>query len=67
MVDKKIVFTNGCFDIVHVGHIQMLNEAKEDRNYLVVGLIQTLVLDGLKGETRPVNKELDRKFFFRKP
>ena len=63
MVDKKIVFTNGCFDIVHVGHIQMLNEAKRQGNYLVVGLNSDSSVRRLKGETRPVNKELDRKFF----
>ena len=62
MVDKKIVFTNGCFDILHAGHVQMLNEAKKQGSYLIVGLNSDASVKRLKGESRPVNKENDRKF-----
>ncbi len=59
---KKIVFTNGVFDIIHRGHIEYLNEAKALGDYLVVGLNADVSVKRLKGETRPVNKENDRKF-----
>lgn len=62
MVDKKTVFTNGCFDILHAGHVQMLNEAKKQGSYLIVGLNSDASVKRLKGESRPVNKENDRKF-----
>lgn len=60
--DKKIVFTNGCFDILHRGHISYLNEARALGDLLVVGLNSDASVKRLKGETRPINKELDRKF-----
>ena len=60
---KKVVFTNGCFDIVHVGHLQMLAEAKKQGDYLVVGLNSDASVKRLKGESRPINNEIDRKFF----
>ena len=60
---KKVVFTNGCFDIVHVGHLQMLAEAKKQGDYLVVGLNSDASVKRLKGESRPINNEFDRKFF----
>ena len=60
--DKKIVFTNGCFDILHKGHVAYLNQAKEQGDILVVGLNSDTSVKRLKGETRPVNAELDRKF-----
>ena len=47
---KKVVFTNGCFDIVHVGHLQMLAEAKRQGDYLVVGLNSDASVKRLKGE-----------------
>jgi len=59
---KKIVFTNGVFDIIHRGHIEYLNEAKALGDYLVVGLNADASVRRLKGDTRPVNKENDRKF-----
>jgi D-glycero-beta-D-manno-heptose 1-phosphate adenylyltransferase len=62
MVEKKTVFTNGCFDILHAGHVQMLNEAKKQGSYLIVGLNSDTSVKRLKGETRPVNKQLDRKY-----
>ena len=60
---EKIVFTNGCFDIVHVGHIHLLNEAKKFGDKLIVGLNSDLSVQRLKGSERPINNEHDRKFF----
>jgi len=59
---KKIVFTNGCFDILHRGHVAYLNEAKAQGDILVLGLNSDASVKRLKGETRPINSELDRKF-----
>lgn len=60
--DKKIVFTNGCFDIVHRGHISYLNEAKSLGDLLVIGLNSDKSVKELKGPERPINNEQDRKF-----
>lgn len=60
--DKKVVFTNGCFDILHRGHISYLNEAKSLGDILVLGLNSDASVKRLKGETRPINNEQDRKF-----
>lgn len=57
---KKVVFTNGCFDILHVGHLRYLNEAKECGDILVVGVNSDASVRRLKGETRPINNEMDR-------
>lgn len=59
---KKIVFTNGCFDILHKGHISYLNDAKDQGDILIVGVNSDSSVKRLKGEDRPVNKELDRQF-----
>jgi rfaE bifunctional protein nucleotidyltransferase chain/domain len=59
---KKIVFTNGVFDIIHRGHVEYLNEAKALGDYLIVGLNADASVKRLKGDKRPVNKEDDRKF-----
>lgn len=58
---RKIVFTNGCFDILHVGHVRLLNWAKRQGDYLIVGLNSDKSVSRLKGPERPVNNELDRK------
>jgi rfaE bifunctional protein nucleotidyltransferase chain/domain len=60
--NKKIVFTNGCFDILHRGHVSYLNEAKAQGDVLVLGLNSDASVKRLKGPTRPVNSEQDRKF-----
>jgi D-beta-D-heptose 7-phosphate kinase/D-beta-D-heptose 1-phosphate adenosyltransferase len=52
--DKKIVFTNGCFDIVHPGHIQVLTEAAQYGDILVIGLNSDESVKRLKGDARPV-------------
>ena len=57
---KKVVFTNGCFDILHLGHIQYLLQARELGDCLVVGLNTDLSVKKLKGENRPVNDEFAR-------
>ena len=57
---KKIVFTNGCFDILHVGHIRYLQEARKLGDMLVVGLNSDTSVKRLKGATRPINEEKDR-------
>ncbi len=60
--DKKVVFTNGCFDILHRGHLTYLKEAKACGDLLVVGLNSDKSVKALKGEERPINNEQDRKF-----
>ena len=57
---RQIVFTNGCFDILHRGHITYLNRAKTLGDVLVVGLNDDSSVRRLKGESRPVNKLEDR-------
>ena len=59
---KKIVFTNGCFDILHAGHVAYLNEAHEQGDLLIVGLNSDSSVRGLKGESRPIINETERKF-----
>lgn len=59
---KKVVFTNGCFDLLHVGHVTYLNEAKAQGDILVVGLNTDASVRRLKGDTRPVQSETDRAF-----
>jgi len=59
-LDKKIVFTNGCFDILHVGHVKYLEQAKKLGDILVIGINSDNSVRRLKGETRPVNKLFDR-------
>ncbi|MDH4200532.1 MAG: D-glycero-beta-D-manno-heptose-7-phosphate kinase [Spirochaetia bacterium] len=58
--EKKVVFTNGCFDILHVGHIKYLEIAKSFGDILVVGLNSDSSVKRLKGNDRPINDELDR-------
>ena len=57
---EKIVFTNGCFDILHTGHIKYLFEAKSLGNHLVIGLNTDNSVKRLKGENRPLQDEQDR-------
>ncbi len=59
---KKIVFTNGCFDILHKGHAYYLNEAKKAGDILIVGLNSDGSVKRLKGESRPINSEDDRAY-----
>lgn len=57
---KTVVFTNGCFDILHVGHLRYLEEAKRQGDILIVGVNSDASVKRLKGEERPINSEKDR-------
>jgi len=59
---KNLVFTNGCFDIVHRGHIEYLIQAKSMGNSLVIGMNSDASVRKLKGVGRPINNESDRAF-----
>ncbi len=58
--NKKIVFTNGCFDILHAGHVRYLKESKKFGDILIVGLNSDISVKKIKGESRPINPEMDR-------
>ncbi len=60
--DKTIVFTNGCFDILHLGHVKYLESAKNMGDVLIVGLNSDASVKRLKGETRPINPQYDRAY-----
>ena len=57
---KKIVFTNGCFDILHAGHVTYLAKAKKLGHYLIVGLNSDRSVREIKGPKRPINPERTR-------
>ena len=57
---KKVVFTNGCFDIIHSGHIALLEKAKSLGDILIVGLNSDSSVKKLKGNNRPINTQKDR-------
>ena len=57
---QKVVFTNGCFDILHAGHVTYLEAAKAQGDVLVLGLNTDASVRRLKGPERPINNELDR-------
>jgi rfaE bifunctional protein nucleotidyltransferase chain/domain len=57
---KKVVFTNGCFDLLHVGHVRYLRAARELGDILVVGVNGDESVRVLKGPNRPINNERDR-------
>ena len=59
---KKIVFTNGCFDILHVGHVKYLEVAKSYGDVLILGLNADSSVKKLKGPTRPINSQDDRAY-----
>jgi len=60
--DKKIVFTNGCFDLLHAGHVRYLETAKSFGDMLILGLNSDRSVTTLKGEGRPINTQLDRAY-----
>ena len=62
LLGKKIVFTNGCFDILHVGHVKYLQIAKSFGDILIVGLNSDASVSRLKGPSRPVNIAEDRAY-----
>jgi len=60
LLNKKIVFTNGVFDILHEGHIASLSDAASNGNILIVGVNADASVKRLKGDSRPVNNENSR-------
>jgi rfaE bifunctional protein nucleotidyltransferase chain/domain len=58
--NKKIVFTNGCFDLLHIGHVRYLEQAKSLGDILIVGINTDASVQVLKGPTRPIQNENDR-------
>ena len=59
---KKIIFTNGCFDILHIGHVKYLEKAKKFGDVLILGLNSDKSVRVLKGKNRPINSQDDRAF-----
>ena len=59
---KKIVFTNGCFDLLHAGHVKYLKASKSFGDILIVGLNSDRSVSHLKGKDRPINSEIDRAY-----
>jgi rfaE bifunctional protein nucleotidyltransferase chain/domain len=60
LLQKTIAFTNGCFDILHQGHIASLSQAAEEADFLIVGVNANESVRKLKGEGRPVNDQQSR-------
>ena len=60
--NKKVVFTNGCFDIIHAGHIDYLSKAKTLGDVMIVGLNSDDSVQIIKGKKRPILKESERAF-----
>ena len=60
--DKKIIFTNGCFDILHAGHVRYLETAKSYGDVLILGLNSDRSVTALKGQGRPINAQMDRAY-----
>jgi D-beta-D-heptose 7-phosphate kinase/D-beta-D-heptose 1-phosphate adenosyltransferase len=57
---ERVVFTNGCFDLLHIGHVALLQRAKQEGDRLIVGLNSDSSVHGLKGANRPVVGEFER-------
>tara|TARA_Y100001938_G_C8060232_1_gene416788 strand:+ start:687 stop:1100 length:414 start_codon:yes stop_codon:yes gene_type:complete len=62
-VSTKKIWTNGCFDILHIGHIKMLQYARSLGDNLVVGIDSDRRVKELKGDSRPINNQDDRREF----
>lgn len=58
--NKKVVFTNGCFDLLHLGHLDYLAKAKDLGDYLIIGLNSSESVQRLKGPSRPINDTKSR-------
>jgi rfaE bifunctional protein nucleotidyltransferase chain/domain len=57
---KKLVFTNGCFDILHVGHIRILNQSRASGDLLIIGINSDRSVQEIKGKSRPIVPERER-------
>lgn len=62
MRNKKVVFTNGCFDLIHAGHVDYLSKAKEFGDVLIVALNTDESIQRIKGNTRPITPLVERGF-----
>lgn len=60
--DRKIIFTNGCFDILHIGHVKYLEKAKSFGDVLILGLNSDASVKKIKGANRPINNQTDRAY-----
>lgn len=60
-MNRKVVFTNGCFDILHLGHLRLLEYCKSIGDILIVGLNSDESVSRLKGPNRPINNQIQRK------
>jgi len=60
--NKKVVFTNGCFDLIHAGHVDYLSKAKTFGDVMVVGLNSDASVMNIKGSKRPILNETERSF-----
>lgn len=60
--NKKVVFTNGCFDLIHAGHVDYLSKARNLGDVLIVGLNSDASVKRLKGDKRPILLEAERAF-----
>lgn len=60
--NKKVVFTNGCFDLIHAGHVDYLSKAKAMGDILIVGLNSDASIKRIKGDKRPILNEPERSF-----
>ena len=60
LLEKKIVFTNGCFDLLHLGHIDYLSKAADMGNKLIIGLNSDSSVSALKGPGRPISDQISR-------
>ena len=60
---KKIGFINGCFDVLHIGHLKMIQYCKRYCDYLIIGIDSDNMVKKIKGIDRPYNKQNDRKLF----
>jgi len=59
---KKVVFTNGCFDVLHAGHVDYLNKAKASGDVLIIGLNSDASVKRIKGDKRPIVCQKERAF-----
>ena len=62
MENNKIIFINGCFDLLHRGHIELFQYAKKLGKYLIVAIDSDSRVKELKGSSRPINNQFDRMF-----
>ncbi|MGE3728647.1 MAG: adenylyltransferase/cytidyltransferase family protein [Candidatus Sericytochromatia bacterium] len=56
----RLVLTNGCFDLLHIGHVRYLQAAKQQGTHLIIGVNSDRSVSAIKGPTRPLNSEMDR-------